>query len=162
MNVRQGNHGYSGTKLYNSWRGMKQRCYDNSQIKINKTYEGIVVCNDWHRFLPFKNWALSNGYEEGLTIERKNPKDNYHPQNCEWVNKGENSRRRNLSHDYSKNKITGRTIETINGDILRVKEYCKLKSLVFNSFRAKLNGKPMAIKEIDLDLDKSQNVIWTY
>jgi len=162
MKIRQKNHGDCGTKLYNSWRGMKQRCYDNSQKKYNKGYKDITVCEEWLRYLPFKEWALKNNYKEGLTIERINPKGNYEPNNCEWITKSENSKRRNLTYDYSKRKITGRAIEMANGDVLRIKEYCKLKGLVFNTFRVKLNGCPMVIKEIDLDCEKSDRVIWTY
>ncbi len=160
MKIRQKNHGDCGTKLYNSWRGMKQRCYDSSQKKYNKGYKDVTVCKEWLRYLPFKEWALKNNYKEGLTIERINSKGNYEPNNCEWITKSENSRRRNLTYDYNKRKITGRAIEMSNGDVLRIKEYCKLKGLVFNSFRAKLKSYPMVIKEVDLD--KSQQVIWTY
>ena len=150
MKIRQKNHGDCGTKLYNSWRGMKQRCYDKSQLKTNKHYYGIKVCEEWMRYTPFKEWALKNGYKEGLTIERINPKGNYEPNNCEWITKGENSRRRNLSYDYSKRKITSRIIETIDGRYLTVREYSDKNNLVYNSFRASLRNKPLVIKEIEL------------
>ena len=102
------------------------------------------------RYTPFKEWALKNGYKEGLTIERINPKGNYEPNNCEWITKGENSRRRNLSYDYSKRKITSRIIETIDGRYLTVREYSDKNNLVYNSFRASLRNKPLVIKEIEL------------
>ena len=162
MKIREKNHGDYGTKLYNSWRGMKQRCYDKSQRKYNKKYEGIEVCDEWMKYAQFKEWALDNGYREGLTIERKNSAGNYEPSNCEWITKSENSRRRNKQYDYSKRKITGRVIEMLNGKVVTVKEYCSIKGLVYNSFRPKLNKYPLLVKESDLDNEKSKEVIWTY
>ena len=150
MKVRQKNHGDSGTKLYNSWRGMKQRCYDKSQLKQNKSYKGIEVCDNWLRYASFKEWAMNNGYEDGLTIERINPKGNYEPSNCEWITKGENSRRRNLNYDYSKRKIIGRIILLNDGNFVTVKEYCKINNLVYNSFRASLNNMDLVVKEEDI------------
>jgi hypothetical protein len=150
MKVRQKNHGDCGTKLYNSWRGMKQRCYDSSQKSYHATYKSIEVCGDWLRYAPFKEWAISNGYKEGLTIERINPKGDYEPSNCEWITKGENSRRRNLQYDYSKRKVVGRVIVLNNGGFVTVKEYCKLKGLVYNSFRSRLNNMELVVKEKDI------------
>ena len=33
----------------------------------------------------FRDWALNNGYENNLTIERKNVNGNYEPNNCCWI-----------------------------------------------------------------------------
>jgi len=40
-------HGMMNTKLYNSWRAMKQRCYDKSQYMESYQGKGIVVCSEW-------------------------------------------------------------------------------------------------------------------
>lgn len=82
-------------KLYNVWRSMNRRCNspnDNNYKKYGA--KGIRVCKEWLRdcdggfcgFENFKNWAIANGYEIGLTIDRINPYDGYFPQNCRWVN----------------------------------------------------------------------------
>lgn len=34
--------------------------------------KGIELCTDWYDYDTFKRWAINNGYEEGLSIERKN------------------------------------------------------------------------------------------
>jgi hypothetical protein len=89
-------HGNSGTRLYTIWIGMKARCY----LKTNADYKyygarGIKVCLSWrYDFLNFKIWALSYGYQNNLTIDRKKSDGNYSPHNCQWLTKSENSKKR--------------------------------------------------------------------
>lgn len=83
-------HGFSNTRLYNIWEGIKRRCLSD---KHSRYYDyggrGIKVCEEWKCFEPFKDWAMINGYSENLTIERKNVNGNYEPSNCTWATKEE-------------------------------------------------------------------------
>jgi hypothetical protein len=144
------NHNFSGTKLYNSWRGMKQRCYDKSQFTKGYQGKGITVCDEWHKFVLFKEWAMKNGYQDGLTIDRINNDSSYEPKNCRWITKGENSTLRNLQYDYTNRKPQERFrfVKMKDGRMLSIKNYCKEKKLVYNSFRSKLKGLPNIINEI--------------
>ena len=45
----------------------------------------ITVCEEWHDWETFKNWALHNGYSEDLSIDRINTYGNYEPDNCRWA-----------------------------------------------------------------------------
>ena len=86
-------HGENGTKLYNVWGNMKQRIL-NPKHKFYKNYggRGITVCNEWLEFIPFRDWALNNGYDESLQINRMFNDGNYEPSNCNFVPAKENSR----------------------------------------------------------------------
>ena len=61
----------SATKLYRLWESIKARCY-NPKRKDYNNYggRGITICKEWFCFDAFKNWALENGYNPGLEIDR--------------------------------------------------------------------------------------------
>ena len=83
-------------RLYWIWQDMKKRCY-NPNCKCFKWYggKGINVCEEWKDSYPnFKAWALSNGYEDGLTIDRIENYKDYAPFNCQWITQSENSKKR--------------------------------------------------------------------
>ena len=90
-------HGHSinhrPSRLYNVWNHMKQRCY-NPAVPTFGYYggRGITVCPEWHRFEPFRDWALANGYAEGLTLDRINNDGNYCPENCRFITQAEQTR----------------------------------------------------------------------
>lgn len=96
---RNRTHGWHKTRLYRIWVAMRFRC--ESPGKQNwKWYggRGIRVCKEWAIFKNFRDWALSHGYQDHLTIERKNNDGNYEPSNCEWITRSENSRRSRLNY----------------------------------------------------------------
>lgn len=74
--------------------GMKTRCYNiNSKSYSQYGIRGITICQEWlDNPRSFEEWALENGYREGLTIDRINIDGNYCPQNCRWIPSAENSK----------------------------------------------------------------------
>ena len=83
-------HKGSKTRLYCLWNGIKARCF-NKNHKEYKFYggKGIKICEEWLDFDTFRKWAYNNGYEECLTIERKDINKDYCPENCTWITKSE-------------------------------------------------------------------------
>ncbi|QGH73424.1 MAG: HNH catalytic motif-containing protein [Podoviridae sp. cty5g4] len=73
-------------RLYRIYYNMKARCY-NPNMSSFRYYgqKGIRICEEWHKYVNFKNWALSHGYKEDLSIDRICPDDGYHPENCRWI-----------------------------------------------------------------------------
>ena len=90
--VKHGDAKGRGTRLYETWSGMKKRCYNlNTKDYKNWGGRGIKVCAGWHEYLNFKKWALANGYADNLTIDRIENNGNYEPSNCQWITKAENA-----------------------------------------------------------------------
>lgn len=82
-------HNLSKHPLYRTYTNMKSRCY-NKNNKYYKHYgnRGIKICEEWlSNFKNFYKWAVSNGWEHKLTIERLNNDGDYSPFNCAWVDR---------------------------------------------------------------------------
>lgn len=78
---------WNNKRLQIIFTGMIKRCYNNT----DKSYcwygqKGITVYQPWIENPGlFEEWAMCNGYEDTLTIERKDESKGYCPENCEWI-----------------------------------------------------------------------------
>lgn len=121
----QPTHGLSKHPLFRVWSHIIDRC--SKSHKSNKYYfsKGITMCDEWKNdFKKFYDWAISNGWQKGLTIDRLDTTKNYEPSNCEFVTKSENSKRmmrsRKLNGELNSNSV-------LNED--QVKEIRKLLNM---------------------------------
>ncbi len=118
-------------QLYDVWRFIIRRVEDPS----NPDYAhyrslGVTVCDEWHDFGNFCEWALANGYRPGLTLDRmRNANGPYAPWNCRWV-----SRR-----DQAYNRTTNHPLRASDGRIRTVMQWSKLTGVPESTIRKRLS-----------------------
>lgn len=111
-------HGLSKTRLYKIWHSMYCRCYYKSTNQY-KHYggKGIKVCDEWKHmdgFINFYNWAINNGYDEELTLDRIDNEKDYTPKNCRWV-----------TPKFQSNHKTNNVFHTFKGETKTSKQWCE-------------------------------------
>lgn len=123
-------HGGSYTRLYKLLVGMKNRCRDANRNSYKYYGErGIDVCDEWNGkdgFENFRNWAINNGYQDGLTIERIDVNKGYSPDNCKWIpfeEQANNTRRSKYC--------------TINGEMMTLKQASKKYGIHYQTIYAR-------------------------
>lgn len=112
-------HGMKGTKLYEVWKSMKRRCYNNCCDDYENYHDrGIAICDEWlNNSVTFFDWALNNGYKKGLSIDRIDSNKGYSPDNCRWVDQTvqNNNRRGCFRLLYHSNWLSVREIASLEG-----------------------------------------------
>ena len=84
-------------RLYRIWSAMRTRC-TNPNHNSYKYYgaRGLGICSEWSDYRVFRQWALSNGYQPDLKVERRNNDKGYYPENCCWATDQEQMLNRRL------------------------------------------------------------------
>lgn len=81
---------------YRVWRCIMTRCY-NPNGQDFKAYggRGIFVCDEWRgSSRAFVAWAIANGRQRGLQLDRENNDGPYSPGNCRFVTPRQNANNR--------------------------------------------------------------------
>ena len=117
-------HGGEKTRLYRIWHGMKSRCYTVDTTHYPRYGgRGITVCDEWiHDFAAFREWALANGYQDDLSIDRIDNDGPYAPWNCRWATKGDQANNRRCTVNI-----------TLNGETRPISEWSKILGLSRNT-----------------------------
>lgn len=104
MNNKPIHHGMKGTRLYRSYYGMIDRCYNAKDERHIRSYrdKGIKVCDEWLQDnKTFFDWALANGYDDTLTLDRIDNDKGYSPDNCRWASIFEQNRSCSIKVKYN-------------------------------------------------------------
>lgn len=126
-------------RLQNIYVNLKQRCY-NSKSTFYKNYggRGITVCDEWLNsemydgrstkgWIAFKNWALSNGYADNLTIDRIDNSKGYCPENCRWVTMKTQQNNRRSNH-----------LVTYKGKTQSLANWCRELNLNYDTIKCRI------------------------
>lgn len=83
-------HGLRNHPLYRIWRGIRNRCKD----KDNKYYgsKNIQMCAEWDtNVVTFFTWMITNGWQLGMALHRKDSDGDYTPDNCKLMTRSEHT-----------------------------------------------------------------------
>lgn len=126
-------HGLSKTKIYRTWCGMRNRCF-NTNVKCYNRYggRGITVCDEWAGSDGFKAFydyvsKLEHFGEDGYTLDRINNNGNYEPGNVRWATVKEQARNRR-SNRYAE----------INGENLILSDVAAKAGIDFTTLTCRL------------------------
>jgi len=131
----------SNHALYSVWGNMKDRCL-NTKHRFYNYYggRGIKICKEWvNDSGEFINWALENGWDKGLEIDRIDNNGMYSPSNCRFITHKENTRNTRFS------KLTSQDIKEIlwflSANKLNQQEIANIYNVSFSIINSIKNGR---------------------
>ncbi len=138
-------HGDSRTRLHRIWSLIIDRCENQNNWNYrNYGGRGIYLCEEWHSYLAFKDWSMSNGYSSELSIDRIDNDGPYAPWNCRWatrVEQANNTRANRKVLQYTTNgelvaefptvRAASRAVGRSDGNIINV---CKGKQVTAGGY----------------------------
>lgn len=116
-------------RLYGIYHGMLRRCEKETRSDYYRYGgRGITVCSDWRdSYESFREWALANGYEDGLTIDRIDTNAGYSPSNCRW----------STCVEQANNKRTNHVVE-INGERMTIAEAARKYHVKYSTVASRI------------------------
>ena len=65
-----------------------------------KYYAHVTMCDEWRKFEPFYFWAILTGYSDDRSIDRKDWRKGYTPDNCRWATRSEQNKNRHYTEAF--------------------------------------------------------------
>lgn len=127
---RSTTHGHTRTRMYTIWCNLKARCYNINEPRY-KDYgqRGIGVCDEWlNDFMSFYNWAINNGYNDNLTIDRIDVNGNYTPNNCRWITLEQQQENKRNSVKF-----------TYNGETHCLRKWCSILNINYKTVHKRIH-----------------------
>lgn len=118
-------HGKAYTRIYETWSGIKRRTSSRNRKnrKDYKHYKNVGMCEEWKNdFESFYKWAMDNGYEENLTIDRIDNNKGYSPDNCRWATPKMQSNNKSDNH-----------IITYKGEAKTISEWAEITNIEYQT-----------------------------
>lgn len=136
-NIKNRIYAKEDARLVRIWRAMRHRCYSVMDTHYD-TYggKGIEVCEEWQEFENFKEWALTHGYSEELTIHRIDNANNYCPENCVWAD-----------WETQANHTSSNKMITYQGKTQSLSMWAKELNLNYYRIKARLNACHWSVEE---------------
>lgn len=138
---------YCKLRIYRIYAGMHSRC-ENENCDHYKDYggRGITVCSQWSGkdgFFHFYKWAMENGYNNELSIDRIDNDKGYYPDNCRWANVDMqiNNRRTSRKYEY-------------NGILMSINDIAKMNNISYGNLYNRIVQKEMTVHEALKDISK--------
>ena len=132
-------HQQSKTRLYQTWKNLKNRVNGKCCKKDHKYYllKKVTLCEAWEfSFENFSNWAMSSGYKEGLTIDRIDGTKGYCPENCRWATRLEQLNNRSNVIKYQ-----------FGDELLSLKEISSRVEIQYITLRARILEQGMSLND---------------
>lgn len=129
-------HGETKTRLYQIYAGMKKRCYNKAAYNYaDYGARGISICEGWlNSWEAFRDWSLTNGYDDDLSIDRIDVNGDYSPDNCRWV-----------TRDVQANNRRSNKFIAYNGVSHTIAEWSRILGIPYNKLHKKLrSGHPLS------------------
>ena len=117
-------------RLYNIWHNIKNRWYYTGATSFKYYGEkGIKVCDEWrHNYDAFAEWAIKNGYNETLTIDRIDSNGDYSPDNCRLATPKQQAYNRSTNHNI-----------TFNGETHALTEWAEILGINYRTLSRRIN-----------------------
>ena len=131
-------HGLHKHPVHSLWVSMLQRCYNPKHLSyINYGGRGVTVCHEWRKdFMPFYEWAISNGWKKGLQLDKDKKSiqlgitpNLYSPERCQF-----------LTHKVNSNFMRNSFFIEYNGEFKTIQQWAEKLGVNHNSLRSRIRN----------------------